>query len=255
MDGTVLHFDPGGESGLIRGSDGERYAFARADWRSEGVPGPGDRVDFEIVEGRAAEVFRVAHAAAAPAPARPREDVAAWVKRRPAMVMAVLVLAGCLLPFLSVPFFTMTLFSLPSTASFFVSFAGAFGDGGAPGMAGIRAAVWSLYLLYVIPAAAAWLIFREVTAAASRPTSLAVGIAGLLTPVVTAVVSTAIARASVPRAPPGAKADIPSPPDAVLQLLSFIGIGWMLIIVASIGLVAIGCGWTPFGEAGRRSDD
>ena len=168
------------------------------------------------------------------------------------MVFASLVLIGCMLPFLSVPFFSMTLISLPSTASFFINLAGAFGGNAEPGMAGIRAAVWSLYLLYAIPAAAGWLIFRELAGAATRRLSLVVGIVGLATPFVTSAVSSAIARASLPAQGRGARTEIPNPLEAMFQTLSYIGVGWMLIAAASAGLVALGCGWSPFGAGERR---
>lgn len=251
MDGRVLHFAADEQTGLIRGSDGQRYPFAAADWRSPHPPAPGDGVDFDVAEGGAVEIFLVARAPAAAA-ARPREDAAAYVKRRPALVFAVLILIGCMLPFLSVPFFSMTLFSLPSTASFFINLAGAFGGNAEPGMAGIRAAVWSLYLLYAIPAAAGWLIFRELGGAATRRLSLAVGIIGLVTPFVTSAVSSGIARASIPPRTARAHTEIPNPVEAMFQMLSYIGIGWMLIALASAGLVALGCGWSPFGTSERR---
>ena len=56
----------------------------------------------------------------------------------------------------------------------------------------------------------------------------------------------------MPAQPPRGRSELPSPTDAVVQTLSFIGIGWMLIIVASIALVAIGCGWSPFGGRAPR---
>jgi len=251
MDGRVLHYDPAEEAGLIRGSDAERYPFAAADWRSPQPPAAGDGVDFEVAEGRAVEIFLIAPPPAA-VPARPAGDLPAYVKRRPALVLALLILIGCMLPFLSVPFFSMTLFSLPSTASFFINLAGAFGGNTEPGMAGIRAAVWSLYLLYAIPAAAGWLIFRELAGPATRRLSLIVGIVGLATPFVTSALSSAIVRASLPVQGRGARTEIPNPIEAMFQTLSYIGVGWMLIALASAGLVALGCGWSPFGAGERR---
>jgi hypothetical protein len=251
MDGRVLHFDAEEQTGLIRGGDGQRYPFAAADWRSPQPPATGDGVDFDVAEGRAADIFLVAQAPA-DAPSRPPDDAATYVRRRPGLVFAALILVGCMLPFLSVPFFSMTLFSLPSTASFFINLAGAFGGNAEPGMAGVRAAVSSLYLLYAIPAAAGWLIFRELGGAGTRRLSLVVGIVGLVTPFVTSAVSSTIARASVPARAGGTRTEIPNPVEAMFQMLSYIGIGWMLIALASGGLVALGCGWSPFATSGRR---
>jgi len=251
MDGRVLHYDPAEETGLIRGSDAERYAFAAADWRSPQPPAAGDGVDFDVAEGRAVEIFLVARAPAA-APVRPPADLPAYVKRRPALVFAALVLVGCMLPFLSIAFFSMTLFTLPSTASFFIDLAGAFGGNTEPGMAGLRAAIWSLYLLYAIPAAAGWLVLRELAGGATRRLSLVVGIVGLATPFVTSAVSSAIARASLPAQGRAPRTEIPNPLEAMFQTLSYIGVGWMLIALASVGLIALGYGWSPFGAGERR---
>ncbi|HYJ31181.1 MAG TPA: hypothetical protein VEW25_12680, partial [Allosphingosinicella sp.] len=229
------------------------YEFGREDWKSPAPPESGASVDFVPSGDRATEIYVVRRAAtqSAAAPAPPSAKAGAYFKRRPAMILGLVMLAGCLLPFLSVPFFSMTLFSLPSTFSFFVNLAGAFGANTQPGMGGARAAAWSLYLLYTIPAAAGWLIFREVGGTATRRLSLAVGLIGLAMPFVTAIVSTLIVRASAP-VQGARRPDIPNPADAVLQMLSHIGIGWMLIILASIGLVALGSGWSPFGPAARR---
>jgi len=257
MDGLVLNFDEAEGRGLVRAGDGTRYAFARDDWKSPEAPESGDGVDFVPADDRATEIYlvrRAGGAAASTANGPPPDDAAAYMKQRPAMLFGAVMLVGCLLPFLSVPFLSMTLFSLPSTASFFVNLAGAFGANTQPGLGGIRAAVWSLYLLYAIPASAGWLIFREVGAGATRRLALTVGLIGLATPFVTALVSTLIVRSSGPAQAASGRAQIPDPANAIVQMLSYIGIGWMLIVVASIGLVAIGSGWSPFG-VGARSDD
>lgn len=56
MDGTVLEFDLKNDAGLIRGTDGKRYAFKTAECRS-GIPLPGNKVDFELKDGEAAELY------------------------------------------------------------------------------------------------------------------------------------------------------------------------------------------------------
>ena len=251
MDGLILNFDEAEGRGLVRGSDGTRYEFDRDDWKSPEPPSSGDIVDFVAAGDRATDIYFVRRRDAAAARPPAGEGGAAYLKRRPSMAFAALMLLGCLLPFLSVPFFSMTLISLPSTASFFVNIAGAFG-GAQPGIGGMRAAVWSLYLLYAIPAAAGWLIFREIGSAASRRLSLTVGLIGLATPFVTAVISSAIVRATMPvRTAAGSQREIPNPGEAIVQLMSYIGIGWIVIIVASAGLIAIGSGWSPFAAARR----
>lgn len=56
MDGTVLELDLKNDAGLIRGTDGRRYAFKTTECRN-GIPLPGNKVDFEPNDGEAAELY------------------------------------------------------------------------------------------------------------------------------------------------------------------------------------------------------
>lgn len=72
MRGQILTTDAAG--GVIAGADGNRYTFARTDWRGGGEPPAGTGVDFIAREGVAAEIFPLpgggAGLGAAAAPAR-----------------------------------------------------------------------------------------------------------------------------------------------------------------------------------------
>lgn len=59
MKGQVLEFSVQTNSGLISGEDGARYSFSGSEWHSgsSGFPTAGMRVDFEIYEDIAVEVF------------------------------------------------------------------------------------------------------------------------------------------------------------------------------------------------------
>jgi uncharacterized protein YgiM (DUF1202 family) len=57
VEGSILHFDRGSDQGFIRTTDGNRYQFSFADWRSPGQPNFGDSVDFEADDGRARAIF------------------------------------------------------------------------------------------------------------------------------------------------------------------------------------------------------
>ncbi len=57
MQGKVLHFDVASNMGVARGEDGNRYRFAANDWQSAAPAAPGAEIDFEVVDGRAAEIF------------------------------------------------------------------------------------------------------------------------------------------------------------------------------------------------------
>ena len=57
MLGNVLGFDAVAGTGAIRGADGSRYSFQRADWKGANAPAANDEVDFEPAAGRATEIF------------------------------------------------------------------------------------------------------------------------------------------------------------------------------------------------------
>jgi hypothetical protein len=57
MEGSILHFDRGSDQGFIRATDGKRYQFSFADWRSPGHPAFNDLVDFEPDGDRARAIF------------------------------------------------------------------------------------------------------------------------------------------------------------------------------------------------------
>jgi hypothetical protein len=59
MRGTILGFDAATDSGAINDLEGGRLKFRREAWRSPGEPIPGRLVDFELVDGEAAEIFLV----------------------------------------------------------------------------------------------------------------------------------------------------------------------------------------------------
>jgi uncharacterized protein YgiM (DUF1202 family) len=73
MEGAILHFDRGSDQGYIRASDGKRYGFTFADWRSPGQPCFGDTVDFEPEDDRARAIFllKAASGEVTPAPSPP----------------------------------------------------------------------------------------------------------------------------------------------------------------------------------------
>ena len=58
MKGHILSYSATTDSGLIVGEDGDRYRFALADWREEGVPQRGFPVDFIVSGGTATEIYR-----------------------------------------------------------------------------------------------------------------------------------------------------------------------------------------------------
>jgi hypothetical protein len=57
MKGKVLGFTPSSGTGTITGQDGNRYGFARAEWRSDKAIAPGSAVDFELRGSEAVGIY------------------------------------------------------------------------------------------------------------------------------------------------------------------------------------------------------
>ena len=53
MRGTILDYDGNTQKGLISGDDGNRYVFAKNEWRSHVQPQGSQRVDFTPAGERA----------------------------------------------------------------------------------------------------------------------------------------------------------------------------------------------------------
>ena len=58
MQGKLLEFSMR-DGGIVSGDDGQRYRFDAPAWSSPGAPLAGQRVDFDIQDGRALDVFAV----------------------------------------------------------------------------------------------------------------------------------------------------------------------------------------------------
>lgn len=76
MRGRVLGWDNTVSQGQISGEDGQRYTFARPDWRESYWPARGQVVDFEAVTDRAGNIY-VLHSPGAGAAVGSKDKVAA----------------------------------------------------------------------------------------------------------------------------------------------------------------------------------
>lgn len=163
-----------------------------------------------------------------------------WLRARPGFPFAALILLACFLPLISASMafgLSFTLFDIVNYASLVRRFAGL-----APGPdGGVMLAFWCFYLLYAVPAAAAWLLFREATRDATDRLRLIVGLVGLLGPLFAfGMAALALALSLPPR-------EGRQVAESLLQLLTNPGVGWILLIAASVALIAAGRGWRPFG--------
>jgi hypothetical protein len=101
MKGKILGFTPSSGTGTIAGDDGNRYGFARAEWRSDKPIAAGSAVDFELRGSEAFGIYPVAGAgidvaalSASPAVAKAR----ALAMGTLAFPLAILLLIAAIMP-------------------------------------------------------------------------------------------------------------------------------------------------------------
>lgn len=59
MEGKIFDFNPQTGQGLIRGKDGARYEFTIGQFKSQGAPKGGMKVDFDVVNGEAQGIYAI----------------------------------------------------------------------------------------------------------------------------------------------------------------------------------------------------
>jgi hypothetical protein len=57
MEGIVLHFDESTNKGVVRSENGDRFDFTDSDWKSNGAPRTGAKVDFVAKDKVASEIY------------------------------------------------------------------------------------------------------------------------------------------------------------------------------------------------------
>ncbi|MEE4289533.1 MAG: hypothetical protein V2J14_09200 [Erythrobacter sp.] len=231
MKGQILGFD--GQKGAITGEDGNRYSFELAEWKSDKVPQPRDNVDFVAVEGAATEIYKTAGSFAAPSlggvgaslsGVADRVDLDAgkleYIRTRPALIfIGLAIFAFFFLNFIVLPSSGHSAFALPGDLDEIARPLGFFGAGGEFGFASTFA-----YLLYIVPAAGGFAIFREVTGKRSRKAELATAAACLASVLVYFVVALAFESING-----GSRV-------SVLEIMDF-GFGGWLMVLCGIGLL------------------
>lgn len=272
MDGTVLTFDSNSGAGIIRASDGKRYKFGGTDFSSPGVAQQGDKVDFEISEDRATEIFvtkkaPITGAVAATAlsgmaekfrqqvhegrtsAAQGENPLQLILKQRPAMIAAGLILLASLLPWVMLPPIPIggensfqgggvNLYSAVSWASMGIGAMGTFIP------ASISVPLRLIYFLYAIPAAGAYLLYREYLGLSDASLQLRTGLLAALGPVGIPVLSALLALVLSGGANylGGAVGMMGRGANAVS---GFFGFGLVLTMASGIALIAVAKGWNP----------
>jgi hypothetical protein len=140
MKGKVLGFDAASGAGAINGENGQRYTFTAADWKSPAAAKANDNVDFEADGSVAKNIYATSAAASVDLSSMTANPTVAGILAKPSIIWAAIIILGALIG---------NYFSILS------------GFGGAAQFLG--GGVYLLYLLLLIPVAAAVLIYFELT--------------------------------------------------------------------------------------------
>lgn len=231
MKGRVLGFSAETGTGVINGEDGRRYAFTTADWQAGRPVDAGIRVDFEAEGATARGIYAdagaggvdVAALAASPAIGKARALLTGTI----AAPIAIVVLLACVLPALTMPQKSVSLFDLPSILSLANPFGALDGDGGGGG----PSAGFKLFLMlrFAAPLLALALLWQAWRGASLRLVTLATGAAAIVAFLLVLLVKTGLTSAS-------------GPFGAALGQVIGTGIGAWLLLLSGIGLILAGLG-------------
>jgi hypothetical protein len=229
MKGQVLGFSAEAGTGVISAEDGRRYTFATADWQAGRPVDTGARVDFEAYGETARGIYAdigaggvdVAALAASPALGKARALLTGTI----AVPIAIVLLIACILPALTMPQKSVSLFDLPSILSIASPFGALGGDGGSSN-AGLKL---FLMLRFAAPLLAVVLLWQAWRGAALRLVTLAAGGAAVLAFLLVLLVKAGLTSGSGPLG------------DALGQVIGT-GIGTWLIMLCAIGLILAGLG-------------
>ena len=234
--GNVLSFHPV-DGGLIRGEDGQRYAFAAAEWNGPEPSVMGGLVDFEPDGVRALSVH--------PLPAPPASAAAppSFLAEKPGLPIAVLMLVACVFPFLTLGPFSANMFNIVGVAT-------SLGDY-APVNINMQTGLWLFHFLYIVPAAALALVLLEWLGRSGRWPRIGVGLVGLVAPVAIALGARALFTPAAPNPHISLGARVLRrvgeyvAPDLFVP---HIGMGWIALALLSLALIGVGI----FGPANVR---
>ncbi|MEO0642711.1 MAG: hypothetical protein AAFY47_04735 [Pseudomonadota bacterium] len=186
MKGQILGFD--GAKGAITGEDGNRYSFELAEWKGEKAPQPRDSVDFVAADGVATEIYKTAGSFAAPSLEGVGDTLSGvsasisgvaekvdlnsgkleYLRTRPKLILIGLAIFAFF--FLNLVVFVRdgySAFTLPGNLDDAAALVGLFGRGGDFSITSSAA-----MLLWAIPLAGGFAVFREVTGKKSRMAEL-----------------------------------------------------------------------------------
>jgi hypothetical protein len=230
MKGRVLGFSAEAGTGAISADDGRRYTFAIADWQAGQPVQTGMRVDFEangeiargIYHDTGAAAIDMGALAASPAVGKAKALLTGTI----AVPIAIVVLIACVLPVLSIPQKSVSLFDLPSIMAMLnpLDPLGMSGEGGPSGGLTLL-----LMLRFAAPILALVLIWRAWQGGALRLLTLATGAAAILAFALVMLVKLGVTSQN-------------GELGAAIGSMLGTGIGAWLLLLSGIGLILAGLG-------------
>ena len=195
MKGKILGYDAEAGMVVLRGEDGNRYAFPLTDWRDRRSPRKGDEVDFEADGRRARDVYTIAvgqpldAASVAPLGVVAGWEPARFFLLRPVLSCAILVLIACFTGAYSIGDQRISLLEAPDLIGHMSvaldSLVAASGQDPAPrlGAGFTRVAFVLLLALYVVPLLAVLTIWRAFLGHRTDALARWTGIAAIVMPI------------------------------------------------------------------------
>ena len=170
MRGIVLAYERESGAGLIRGEDGNRYGFRGQDWRERTAPLKGVSVDFEPDGPLARDIYIImpADGAGDREPVSFLVAIRSWILSHPEALVACLILVACGLPFYRFLGIETTLYQAPeillrlSSGLERIRALAQQVPSAATAAAMIKMLLPGIYVLWIIPVLAAYVLYRAL---------------------------------------------------------------------------------------------
>ncbi|MEM8877910.1 MAG: hypothetical protein AAGD23_08555 [Pseudomonadota bacterium] len=170
MRGIILAYERESNAGLIRGEDGNRYGFRAQEWRERTQPLKGVSVDFEPDGPLARDIYIImpTDSAADGEPVSFLIATRTWIANHPEALVATMILIACGLPFYRFLGIETTLYQAPeillrlSAGLERIRALAQQVPSAATAAAMIKMLLPGIYVLWIIPLLAAYVLYRAL---------------------------------------------------------------------------------------------